>query len=299
MNRLAPILAQREFGPGTYISCSEEDKDRNTFIFKVGLKIPIEISDSKDFYHTIKKLPDLEEIRFELNDTGVYNYSMRSYEEFVESLVRKDYKTNQILERELIRNTYESIARIPNVANTMTPLMEISNYFRFNDSLDRKELEKVRQNREQVKNYIKFMVRGNFLIKENGKFYPTEKLKDYLNSDPGLVSVKLIGDMLRTGYVDLMKLLHLSGLKPYLSIAFSYYQPSSEARTLLKMGIENISHYHRRIYRSGVNRMKLQNHISMLSEVNVLSIKDRIITGLEPLLEGQLKIIDSLDTCTS
>ncbi len=297
MNRLAPILARREYGPGTYISRVEEHRGKDLFIYRIGLKIPIEIADAKDYYQIIRKLPDIEEIRFEMIDSGKFTYKMRSFEEFTEALKRRDFQTNQMLERELVKNTYEAIARIPNVANTMTPFMEISNSFRFRDRLELKELERSRKNKEQISNYIGFMVRSGYLVKEGNFIYPTSKLKDNLEGDPSHFSVKLIGDMLKTGYVDLMRLLHLSGLKPYFSAAYSYYMPSSEARKLLKMGIDNLSFYHRKIYRSGVNRIKLQNHVSMLSEVDILSVKDRMIMGKESLLEKQLSTLDSFTSC--
>ena len=281
----------REYGPGTFISSSKKEGERYTY--GVGIKTPIEVSDATEFYYSIRTIPDIVKIVFEQTGNGMYSYHMNDFETLSRSLERKDHILIHRMERELNKETYRSIARIPTVANTMTPLMGISNLFRSNESITSSEILKIRDNKEQMVNYIKFMIRNGFLIEENRVLFPTQRLLEYLDKEDGPIYVPLIGEMLKSGYIELLDLLHLSGLKPYMTVAFSYYMPSSQARNLLKMKIENLRSHYKRIYKYGLNRYKLQNHVSMLSDVDVLSIQDKLIVGKESIFRNQLKTLDA------
>ena len=293
--KLAPMLIKREYGPGTYISNIIENDRNEYYTFNIGVKYPLEIEDSDGVVLGIKNIPDVEKLIFEKNETGRLSFKMIPFSDFENSLMKKDILIMQTLERELIKNTYESLARIPAVANTLTPLMEISNSFRFNDVVNKTKIVKSRRNQNQMENYIKYMTRKGLIIIDNEDIRPTEKMKKYLNKNENL-SIPLMAEFLRSGYSELYNFLHLSGLKPYLTIANAYYTPSSEVRSLLRMKIKNLSKYYSRLYKVKTNLLKLSNQVSMMSEVDIFNISNKIITGQQDILDKQIETLSSLSS---
>lgn len=293
INRITPLIIKREFGPGSFISSFEEDKDNNRIVFNIGVKYPIEIEDDEKIYFGIKNIPDIDIISFEQNENGFYTYKMNSFSEFESLLLRKDILIIQSLERELIKNTYESLARIPAVANTMTPLVEIANQFRFNDIIMKSKIIKSRKNRSQMENYIKFMVRKGYITLDQEDIKPTRKLQNILTSKEN-ISIPIISESLRSGYTELFNFLHLSGLKPYLTIANAYYTPSTEAKYLLRLSVSNLSKYYKKIYKVRSNVVKLANQVSMMSEVNIFNIDKKLISGEQSILDKQVKLLKNI-----
>jgi hypothetical protein len=289
--RLAPAIGVMEYGQGSYLSSIENNGDEISL--SLGVKVKLFIEDEDRAIPVLRSIPDVTKITFKKNKTGRFSYEYEDYSTFALRLKEKDYLVLQSLERELIKNTYRSLARIPNVANTMTPLMEISNSFRFHEKLSMHHILKSRKNENQMKNYITFMVRNGLIEIMDNEIYPTRKLMGYIDSREENLSVPLMGDLLMKSYTDLMTFLHLSGLKPYLTIANAYYTPSSEARSLLRLGLSRLQGYYRKLYRSTPVLMKLQNQVSMLSDVNILSIEKRTIIGKENILEKQMSVLDS------
>lgn len=293
IKRITPIIIKREFGPGSFISGFEEDRDNSRIFFNIGVKYPIEIEDDERIFFGIKNIPDIDIISFEKNDNGVFTYKMNSFSEFESLLLKKDILIIQSLERELIKNTYESLAKIPAVANTMTPLVEIANQFRFNDIVKKSMVIKSRKNQSQMENYIKFMVRKGYITIELEDIKPTKKLQRILNSREN-ISIPIISESLKSGYTELFNFLHLSGLKPYLTIANAYYTPSTEAKNLLRLSVSNLSKYYRKIYKVRSNAVKLANQVSMMSEVNIFNIDQKLIYGQQSILDKQVNLLNNI-----
>jgi hypothetical protein len=293
IKRITPIIVKREFGPGSFISGFEEDRDNSRIFFNIGVKYPIEIEDDERIFFRIKNIPDIDTISFEKNDNGVFTYKMNSFSEFESLLLKKDILIIQSLERELIKNTYESLAKIPAVANTMTPLVEIANQFRFNDIVKKSMVIKSRKNQSQMENYIKFMVRKGYITIDLEDIKPTKKLQRILNSREN-ISIPIISESLKSGYTELFNFLHLSGLKPYLTIANAYYTPSTEAKNLLRLSVSNLSKYYRKIYKVRSNAVKLANQVSMMSEVNIFNIDQKLIYGQQSILDKQVNLLNNI-----
>jgi hypothetical protein len=293
IKRITPIIIKREFGPGSFISGFEEDRDNSRIFFNIGVKYPIEIEDDERIFFRIKNIPDIDTISFEKNDNGVFTYKMNSFSEFESLLLKKDILIIQSLERELIKNTYESLAKIPAVANTMTPLVEIANQFRFNDIVKKSMVIKSRKNQSQMENYIKFMVRKGYITIDLEDIKPTKKLQRILNSREN-ISIPIISESLKSGYTELFNFLHLSGLKPYLTIANAYYTPSTEAKNLLRLSVSNLSKYYRKIYKVRSNAVKLANQVSMMSEVNIFNIDQKLIYGQQSILDKQVNLLNNI-----
>jgi hypothetical protein len=294
MNQLAPYLVKREYGPGTFISQILNMNEENQFTFKIGVKTPIQIEDNDGIHLAIRTIPNIEEFTFKRTDSGRLSYQIKPYEVFEKSLVKKNVILFQTLERELIKNTFESIARIPQVANTLTPLMEIANTFRFEDKIGRTRLLNSRKKKQQMMNYIKFMSQNGFIDVKKDVVYPTNRLLKYLNNNPHDISIHLMGDMLKRGYSDMMTFLHLSGLKPYLTLANAYYTPASEAKELLRMAIKNLRYHYRILYRKDTNSVKLRNQVSMMSEVDIFSIDNKAIIGMQNILDKQMNLLNEI-----
>jgi len=292
--RLAPAIGFMEYGQGSYLSNIDDTGDEIKLF--LGIKYPLLIEDEERSIPSMRIIPDVTSINFKRNDTGRFGYDFDQYSVFKEKLIQKDYLFLQTLERELIRNTYESLSKIPSVANTLTPLMEISNSFRFQEKLDKNKVLKSRKNQRQMHNYIRFMVRNDLISVSENDIHPTGKLLGFIDSKDGNFSIRLMGDLLMRNYSELMTFLHLSGLKPYLTIANSYYTPSSEAGSLLRVGIERLRDYYKRLYRTSPILMKLRNQVSMLSEVEVLRIENRSITGIEEILSRQMGVLETMQS---
>jgi hypothetical protein len=91
-----------------------------------------------------------------------------------------------------------------------------------------------------------------------------------------------------------MSFLHLSGLKPYLTLANAYYTPASEAKELLRMAIKNLKYHYRVLYRKNTNSVKLRNQVSIMSEVDIFSIDNRAIIGKQKILEKQVNLLGKI-----